>query len=266
MPEDAVIDPYVLTHGYARAARSRGATIRTGVAVTGLLVHHGTVRGVRTSDGDIRARRVVDAGGAWGGLLAREAGIHLPMAPVRSHYWVTAPDSGFPHEMPYAVLPDARAYVRGELGGLIIGVRESASLSVDPLTIPADLTGVSFGDETEGWQILMEGRERLRAFYPGLDEARLTKFITGLSTYTPDGDFLLGSVPGLEGYLVAAGCCGAGIAASGGIGLAIAELVRGLPLSFDLDAFRVDRFGRVDVQSEEFRARCAAARSVKVSG
>ncbi len=266
MPEDAIIDPFLLTNGYARAARSRGATIRTDIAATGLLVRHGTVRGVRTSEGDIRARRVVDAGGAWGGLLACEAGVRLPMAPVRSHYWVTAPDSGFPRDMPYAVLPDARAYVRGELGGLIIGVRESASLSVDPLTIPADITGVSFGDEAEGWKILMESRERLRAFYPGLDEARFTKFITGLSTYTPDGNFLLGSVPELEGYLVAAGCCGAGIAASGGIGLAIAELAGGLPLSFDLEAFRVDRFGVVDAHSEEFRARCAAARSAKVSG
>jgi 4-methylaminobutanoate oxidase (formaldehyde-forming) len=266
MPEDAVIDPYLLTQGYARAARSRGATIRTGVAVTELLVRHGIVRGVRTSEGEVRARRVVDAGGAWGGLLARHAGVQLPMAPVRSHYWITSPEAGFPHDMPYVVLPDARAYVRAELGGLIIGMREPASLSVDPLSIPADIAGISFGDDADGWTILTEGREKLQRFYPGMDEARFTRFVTGLSTYTPDGDFVLGAVSDLEGYLVATGCCGAGIAASGGIGLAIAELAGGLPPSFDLEAFRVERFGKVDATSEEFRARCAAARSAKVSG
>jgi len=35
---------------------------------------------------------------------------------------------------------------------------------------------------------------------------------------------------------------------------------------FDLQPFRPDRFGAVDPFSEEFRTRCAAARSAKVSG
>jgi 4-methylaminobutanoate oxidase (formaldehyde-forming) len=265
-PADALIDPYLLATSYARAARLRGVTIRTGTAVAGLLCKGGTVQGVRTAEGAILARRVVDAGGAWTGLLAREARVRLPIAPVRSHYWITDPGSGFPRNMPYVILPDAGAYIRPEMGGLIIGLRERASLSVDPLRIPEDITGVPFGDEEDGWRILMEGRERLRPFYPGLDEARFVKFITGLSTYTPDGEFVIGPVARLEGYVVAGGCCGAGIAASGGIGLAIAELVAGRPTSFNLEPFRPDRFGTVDTYSPEFRARCAAARAAKASG
>jgi sarcosine oxidase subunit beta len=266
MPDDGIIDPYLLATGYARAARARGVVFRSGVEVTGLLCNGRTVEGVRTSEGDIRARNVVDAGGAWASLLARAVGVGLPMAPVRSHYWITAPESGFPRDMPYVILPDAGAYVRPELGGLIIGLREPVSLSVDPRTIPADITGVSFGDEADGWQILMEGRERLLVFYPALDEAHFVRFIAGLSTYTPDGQFIIGAVPDLQGYVVATGCCGAGIAASGGIGLAVAELVAGRPCSFDLTPFRPTRFNGVDPVSPEFRARCAAARSAKVSG
>jgi 4-methylaminobutanoate oxidase (formaldehyde-forming) len=168
--------------------------------------------------------------------------------------------------MPYVILPDAGAYVRPELGGLIVGLREAHSLSVDARTLPSNIASVSFGDEMEGWRILMEGRPRLCRFYPGLDEARFTTFVTGLSTYTPDGEFVLGPVPGLKGYLAVTGCCGAGIAASGGIGLALAELAADRPSSFNLAPFRADRFGAVDVDSEGFRARCAAARSTKVSG
>ncbi len=266
MADDAIIDPYLLATGYARAARNRGVVFRSGVEVTGLLCSGRTVEGVRTSNGDIRARNVVDAGGAWAGLLARGVGVGLPMAPVRSHYWITAPESGFPRDMPYVILPDASAYVRPELGGLIIGLREPVSLSVDPRTIPTDITGVSFGDEADGWQILMEGRERLLAFYPTLDEAQFVRFIAGLSTYTPDGQFVLGAVPDLQGYVVATGCCGAGIAASGGIGLAVAEIVAGRPNSFDLTPFWPTRFNGIDPVSLAFRARCAAARSAKVSG
>jgi len=125
---------------------------------------------------------------------------------------------------------------------------------------------ISFGDEAEGWDIYIQGSEGLRRFYPALDQARFTEFITGLSTYTPDGQFVIGPVPHLDGYLVASGCCGAGMAASGGIGLAIAELVAGRQRTLDLEPFRADRFGAVDLSSQEFRAGCAATRSAKVSG
>jgi len=266
MPDDAFVDPYLLAHGYARAARSRGVIFRPGQEVTSIVRNGTAVQGVRTPEGEIRARCVVDAGGAWAGLLAWELGVRLPMAPVRSHYWIIQPESSFPADMPYAILPDANAYVRPELGGLILGLREADSLSVDPHTIPSNLAGVPFGDEEEGWNIYIEGSERLRRFYPALDEARFNKFITGLSTYTPDGQFVIGPVPHLDGYLVASGCCGAGIAVSGGIGLAIAELVGGKAASFDLKPYRADRFGPIDPSSQEFRARCAATRSAKVSG
>ncbi len=266
MPDDAFIDPYLLANGYARAARSRGVIIRSGEEVTSILRSGTTVQGVRTREREVPARCVVDAGGAWAGLLAWEAGVHLPMAPVRSHYWITGPEACPPRDMPYVILPDANAYVRPELGGLILGLREPSSMSVDPRTLPGNLAGISFGDEAEGWNIYIQGSQRLRRFYPALDQARFTEFITGLSTYTPDGQFVLGPVPHLDGYLVASGCCGAGIAASGGIGLAIAELVAGRQGPLDLEPFRADRFGAVDPSSQEFRARCAATRSAKVSG
>jgi len=265
MPDDAVIDPYLLANGYARAARSHGVVIRSGVEVSGLLLN-GAIRGIRTREGAILARRVVDASGAWAGLLAWEAGVRLPMAPVRSHYWITGPEASYPCDMPYVILPDASAYIRPELGGLIIGLREPHSLSVDPRTLPPDITGMTFADESEAQDILIEGSQGLRRLFPTLDDARFHKFIAGLSTYTPDGEFIIGPVASLPGYIVATGCCGAGIAASGGFGLAVAELVAGRSSSFDLVPFRLERFGVIDPVSEEFRNRCAAARSAKVSG
>jgi len=266
MPDDAFIDRYRLANGYARAARPRGVFMRLGEEVTSILRNGTAVQGVRTREGEIHARRVVDAGGAWAGLLAWEVGARLPMAPVRSHYWIIEPEASFPADMPYVILPDTHAYVRPEPGGLIVGLREPSSMSVDPRSLPGNLAGISFGDEAEGWDIYIQGSEGLRRFYPALDQARFTEFITGLSTYTPDGQFVIGPVPHLDGYLVASGCCGAGMAASGGIGLAIAELVAGRQRTLDLEPFRADRFGAVDLSSQEFRAGCAATRSAKVSG
>jgi 4-methylaminobutanoate oxidase (formaldehyde-forming) len=90
--------------------------------------------------------------------------------------------------------------------------------------------------------------------------------VAGLSTYTPDGLPLLGQVLGAPGLLVASGCCGAGIATSGGVGLALAGLAAGRPSPIDLSSFAPGRFGPLDPFEQAHRDRCARARSGKTSG
>jgi len=106
----------------------------------------------------------------------------------------------------------------------------------------------------------------LRKVIPKIDEWGFAHHIAGLSNYTPDGKFVIGRVPEIEGFLLAGGCCGSGVAASGGFGLTIAELIAGIEPSIDVTLYRPDRFGRVDPSSEAFRERCAAARSGKSRG
>jgi 4-methylaminobutanoate oxidase (formaldehyde-forming) len=132
--------------------------------------------------------------------------------------------------------------------------------------LPDDLSGFMIGRPEDEQESLIEGFPLLHPFFPDLEKVGIAHYITGLSTYTPDSLFVLGPVPGIKGFLAATGCCGAGIAASGGIGRAIAELAAGLPSTFDLSPFRVDRFGPVDPMSAVFQKRCADARSRKVSG
>lgn len=265
-PGDMIADPHLFTHAYAQAARAGGAAIRTRAGVTGLVRHGREVLGVTTGTGEVHAGAVIDAAGAWASLIAHEAGVALPLAPVWSHYWVTAPDAGFPPNMAYAILPDARAYVRPELGGAIIGLREWRSLSLDPRTLPDDVDGLVRNSEEEADVMLLAGAEPLRRYFPGLDGLKFARFMAGLSAYTPDGEFVLGPVPGASRFFAAAGCCGSGIAASGGIGQAAAETALAQASSFDLAPFRPDRFGAIDPFAPDFRERCAASRSGKLSG
>jgi len=265
-PQDAFADGYLLAQGYARAARANGVTILQNRAVKSIRLSNGAVKGVLTSEGELTGSVVIDAAGIWAGLLAWELGIGLPMAPVRSHYWITAPDPLFDRNQPFVILPDARAYTRPEGNQLLFGLRESNGVSVDPRRLPEDLSGFMIGRPEDEQESLLEGYPLLQPLVPGLDKIGIAHYIAGLSTYTPDSFFVLGPVPGIKGFLVATGCCGAGIAASGGIGRAMAELAAGRPPSFDLGAFSVTRFGLVDPMSEAFQKRCAAARSRKVSG
>ena len=64
-------------------ARASGARIRTGVTVTGFEVRGDRVRGVTTSDGTVEAETVVIAAGPLSGLVAKLAGLELPLATVR---------------------------------------------------------------------------------------------------------------------------------------------------------------------------------------
>lgn len=261
--DDGYVDAYQLTGAYAAAARALGVRIRARTAVRRILHDRHRVLGVETDGGTVHADVVVDAAGAWGIGIAAEMNFPLGTAPVRSHYWITAPDRSLPREHPTVYMPDARAYARPEVGGLLFGVQEPQSRTYDARTLTDDIADFPLSDADEGWSLLIDHAPALRAYIPKLDELQLTHHITGLSTYTPDGRFILGRAGSTEGFFVAGGCCGTGVSASGGIGESLASLILGKEPRIDLASYRPDRFGAIDPYTDAFRARCAAARAGK---
>jgi len=261
--DDGYADAYQLTSAYARAARTLGVRIRPRTSVRRVLHDRSRVQGVDTDQGTIHARAVVDAAGAWAFGIADGIGFALGAAPVRSHYFITAPQPGARRDHPVVYLPDARAYARPEVGGLLLGVQEPQSRTYDARTLPDDIADFKLSDAGDDWSVLVDHAASLRPFIPRLDEMPLAHHITGLSTYTPDGKFILGRAGCVEGFYIAGGCCGTGVSASGGIGEAIADQILGRPARVDLEPFRPDRFGPVDPYGAEFRERCAAARAGK---
>ncbi|MCP3687678.1 MAG: FAD-binding oxidoreductase [Gammaproteobacteria bacterium] len=263
LPGDGYIDPYLLTMMYANAARKRGAVIRPHTAVRDVLISREKVVGVMTDTARIGSGVVIDACGAWAAVFAARAGYPLPMAPVRSHYWIAEPAKAYCAEQPIAILPDAAAYTRPEIGGLILGVQEPHSITFDARKLPADPDSFSPTHGEEHWDVLIAAYQSLAQFYPSIDNAKISNYVCGLSSYTPDGEIILGPVPGLSGFYAAAGACGSGITLSAGMGDLLSDMVLGHQPAVDVSPFRPDRFGRVDPFSQEFRTRCAAARAVK---
>ena len=266
MSEDSFIDGYRLARGYMKAARQLGVEVHEQTPVLSIFRAGDKVLGVETDRGMIEASTVIDAAGVWAGLLAKEIGVNLPMAPVRSHYWITAPASPFFPEQPFVIIPDAKAFSRPEGNRLLFGLREPESVSIDPRALPPEMEGFYFKQDPDGQKCLLEGVQVLAEFFPGIQEIGISKYIAGLSNYTPDGMFVLGAFPGLTGFFAATGCSGAGIAMSGGIGLSIAELVVGKTPSFDLEPHRLDRFGSFNAFDPEFMRLCGRTRSGKITG
>jgi len=266
MPEDGYIDGYTLTNGYIQSARLLGVEIRQHTPALSLIRNGNRVTGVKTTNGDVLASLVIDAAGIWAGLLAREIGVALPMAPVRSHYWITAGHQMFSPEQPFVILPDARAYARPESDRLLFGFRESQSVSIDPRNLPETMSGYVFEQDPLGWESLIEGIPDFGKFMPAVEDIKISNYVRGFSNYTPDGNFVLGALPALDGFLAATGCSGAGIAISGGVGRFISDLAAGRVPFVDPGPHRIDRFGEIDPVDPKFLQQCAEARSGKITG
>lgn len=265
MPEEAYCDPYLLGTFFARSAKMLGADIRQGIEVTDLLKEGNTVTGVKTTTASIEAGIVIIASGAWAPVLAKKAGINLSLAPVRSQFWITEKNEIFPAHSPMVVLPDVNAYLRPEGGALLLGIRERKSVVVSPLLIPPDISNFQFSSD-KGMSDLSEIIDKLATFFPHVYDIGLKYYIAGFSAYTPDNYLSMGGSPFVHNVLFATSCVGAGIAISGGVGLAFAEMAAGRPNPFDFSAFAIHRFGNIDPFSDEWLQSCAAARAVKNSG
>src|SRR5690606_20885676 len=119
------------------------------------------------------------------------------------------------------LLSDADDYARPVGGALSYGVREKKSLYAAPDKITNNISQFVFSED-KGMNDLAENAERLARFFPAFYETGIKYYVAGFSGYTPDGQLVMGKVPGVENFLLASGCCGAGIAVSGGVGLALA--------------------------------------------
>ncbi|MBO9354233.1 FAD-dependent oxidoreductase [Bordetella petrii] len=266
VPEDGFADGALLASAYARAARLAGAKIRRGIEAIRLAHEDGEITGVVTSAGYIHARWVVCAAGAWEMALASTAGFGFPGVATRSHYWITAPDGTSSREQPNVYLPDFRAYMRPEVGGLLVGLQEPMSRTYDPMTLDTDMGNMNLEDESADTDLLIEHAMALKAVAPQVEQWGFAHHMTGLSVYTPDGKFVVGRPAGTEGLIVAGGCCGSGLAGSGGYGEIIASIVSGQPTDIDASVYDPNRFGTVNPATQEFRRLCAEARASKSRG
>ncbi|HKJ02866.1 MAG TPA: FAD-dependent oxidoreductase, partial [Longimicrobiales bacterium] len=86
-PEAGTLNPHLFVGGVASAARRRGAEIREGVDVAGVLVEGGAARGVRLATGEtLGCDAVVLATGPFSLALARRLGTRLPVQPGKGYH------------------------------------------------------------------------------------------------------------------------------------------------------------------------------------
>ena len=241
-PLDGHLDPSGTTHAYAKAAQMQGAEILLRNPVLETNPRPDGSWEVVTEQGTIIAEQLVNAAGLWAREVGAMAGIYLPLHPMEHQYFATA-DIGEvcerEQELPHVMDPEGESYLRQEGKGLVIGFYEQNCV---PWAV--DGTRWDFGHELLDENLDRIGDSMEFAFrrFPVLAEAGIKTIINGPFTFAPDGNPLVGPVPGLRNYWSACAVM-AGFSQGGGVGLTLAEwMIEGEP-SRDVFAMDVARFG-----------------------
>ncbi len=244
VPGDGHLDPHTATHTLAKAATALGARIRTGVRVTGIeLSARGEVTAVVTDQGRIRTEAVVNAAGIWAPRVAAMAGAFIPSTPVdHQHIALKAvPGNELPREMPCFRDPDNLVYGKSEVGGVLFGGYEPDPVARWVDGVPWDHSARSLPPDYERFEQLMQGAIRR---FPFLADAEVVNLVCHPDAMTPDSNPLLGPMPGVHGFHVAAGLSLNGFGGAGGIGRAVAEWITAGETELDVQSYRAWRFGR----------------------
>ncbi|SDE39859.1 GcvT family protein [Ruegeria marina] len=238
---EGYIDTTGTVQAYATAARKRGAEYYEETKVERLIQ---TADGwqVVTDKGTITCEHVVNAAGLWAKQVGRMAGVELPVSPLKHHYLITdtVPEvAAADFEMPMTVDLEGFTYMRQDQKGVLVGIYE-----VDHEHWAMDGAPWNYGEELFQEQLDRIENELTLGFarYPSIQNVGIKTWVNGAFTFSPDGNPLVGPVPGKRGYWSACAVM-AGFLQGGGVGKTLAEwMIHGEP---EADAWSMDvaRYG-----------------------
>ncbi|HLI13859.1 MAG TPA: sarcosine oxidase subunit beta family protein [Alphaproteobacteria bacterium] len=215
--------------GYARAADRRGIDIIQNCEVTGFLRHGERIAGVNTTRGTITAGKVALAVAGHTSLLARKAGLELPIESHVLQAFVTEPLKPLVHHV-VAYGADHFYVSQSDKGGLVFG---------------GGLDGYNSYAQRGNLAVVREVAEAAVALMPCISRLRLLRHWGGIMDMTPDASPIIAPTP-LAGLYLNGGWCYGGFKATPASGWCFAHTIaedRPHPLSacYALERFRTGR-------------------------
>ncbi len=255
IPGDGYIDPYSLTMAYAKGARQTGVKIEEGICVQEIVLEGRRAVGVITNKGTIACDTLVNCAGLWAKRVGQMAGVPLAASIVEHQYFLTEKTLKLDPNLTTLRDPDNNFYLKPDTGSFAIGGWEEGSQGFHRGSPPLDF----------GRELFAPNMDRLERFalpastrLPVLNETGIQTVINGPIPVSADGEPIMGLAPELDNFYVACGFT-AGIAASGGAGLAMSNLILHGDAGMDLWSFDVRRFGRVQAQPRYLEDRAIEA-------
>ena len=236
-PLDGHASPEAVVQGYAAGARSHGASVLTGCAVTGIGVDGGgAICEVETALGTIRTGTVVCAAGVWSPDIGRSVGVELPLEPFLREVGFTGPTGGLPDRIPLTVDFSSGFYFHREGPGLLFGMAD-----------PEQLPGLDApGDPAWLEKVMVVAERRL----PSLLDMGIAGGWKGYYEVTPDHNALVGESREVSRFLYATGFSGHGFLQGPAVGEIVRDLVLGREPFIDVAPLSAERFAHAATRPE----------------
>jgi sarcosine oxidase subunit beta len=214
--------------GYARGADKRGVDLIENCEVIGFLRDGDRITGVKTTRGEIRAKKVAVAAAGSTGRVLKLAGIDR--LPIESHVL-----QAFVSESLKPILPGVITWGGGHLyvsqsdkGGLVFG---------------GDLDGYNTYAQRGNLPLVEEVMSELLAMFPGFAKVRLLRSWGGVMDMSMDGSPIITTGP-LPGMYLNTGWCYGGFKATPASGWCFAwTIAKNAPHNINAP-FTLDRFHR----------------------
>ncbi len=277
-PSDGQAAPVKTTRAFATAAARRGAEIRTGCIVQAIETGGGAVTGLRSEQGEVKAKAVLVAAGAWTSPLLRALSLDLPQlrvratvlrtkrAPDKTALGVWSPGLGFrqrrdgtfnvaagglvDHDIGLDSLRYAWAFRNGfrqhrrqfrfHLGRPLF--EDIADLFNSGAALKRRLAKNRVLDPAPDPEKMKKGLGAFRTLFPEYAKLEADYGWAGVIETTPDAIPVLDALPGISGLYLATGFSGHGFGIGPIAGRLMAELIAGDEPALDLAAFRFARF------------------------
>jgi sarcosine oxidase subunit beta len=236
-PKDGVLFPWPFLWGYAQQALVRGVELHLFTPV--LRLEREPKGGFRlfTEKGELFARRVINACGAWSPELSRMLGVELPNRPHRHEILSTEPLK--PWLTPMVSLLSSGLYFSQSMRGEIV-------------------MGISTPDEDDG-TVKMGSRllflttiaKELVSLVPRLSQVKVLRQWAGPYDVSPDRQPILGEPPNVPDFFLCCGFVGHGFMMAPVIGQLYAEWLTGGAKHEVFERGRLSRFAEGKLERED---------------
>jgi len=210
---DGFVDPYSAMTGFMTWATDHGAKLWKHAEVTAIGHDARGVWEIETTRGTVATRKVVNAGGPWAAGVAKMAGLHLPVEPLRRMLVPTEPFDQFPHTAPMIIDMSNGFHFRPEALGFLLAWND-----------PEEKPGYKM-DFEPGFieKILTRAADRVPMFENLAVNPKSAW--AGLYEMTPDHHPILGEAPGMPGFFLANGFSGHGVMHAPATGKILSDLI-----------------------------------------
>ena len=277
-PSDGIANPGLAAPAVAKALMKLGSTVHQGCAARGIETAGGAVTSVVTEKGAIRTPLAIMAGGAWASSFCNQLDVRFPQASVRQSIVALAtagidlPDAFYSRgfsmtqrgEGCHALAISGRARVDPTIqfvrfarefipmfqrrwrnlspGGLEAFRSGHESLSRWSLDRPTPMEAMRILDPKVDQTVVRLLRKRAGALIPALASAPVAGSWAGYVDSTPDGVPVIGEVPSISGFILAAGFSGHGFGIGPGAGHLVADVATGVAPIVEARPYELSRF------------------------